>query len=62
MEPDEMTRLLRYVKDQAANSSTVAKACGFDGPVQTLGIGGGGGCSLGGNPLFKIFIHSLIVY
>lgn len=61
MERDEMTRLLRYVKDQAANSSTLAKACGFDGPVQTLGIRGGG-CSLGGNPLFKIFIHSLIVY
>lgn len=62
MERDEMARLLRYVKDQAANSSMVAEACGFDGPVETLRIRDGGGCSLGGNPLFQFFIHSLIVY
>lgn len=62
MERDEMARLLRYVKDQAANSSMVAEACGFDGPVETLRIRDGGGCSLGDNPLFLFFIHSLIVY
>lgn len=57
-----MDWLLRYVEDQAAYLSTVAKASGLDESEQILTIRGGGGSSSGGNPIFMIFLHSLTVY